>query len=483
MRLVGDHREALALGRRQLAHLVERAGKGLQRAHHDLLAGGERLGQLLALARALALHHRNHALGALEAHDGFLQLVVEHGAVRHHHHRVEDLAVVRVVQVGQEVRGPRDRVGLARAGRVLDQVLVARPVAAHRGDDGAGGVELVVAREDGVHELPGVVLPRHDVAAEDLQPRVARPHRFPQVVGGVALQVGWVARSAGVALVEGQEHGIEAVELRRHAHRRVAQRKVHQRALRKGQQRLDRVAARHARRSVLAVLQHGVFHRLGVVGLDLAGRHRDAVHEQPEVDAVLVVQRIAQLAHHAQAVGGVLRLQLGVHRQRGLELRRRDRPPQPQHLEALAQHVQRAVVGQRAAQALAHHLARVGAVGLLDARPGLGLRRLDPAHHVVGEQRQRAVVARRVGRVVQPAGGSEVVADLVFEGFFGVESGHRNSGTRVNGQEHRPDRDERLQRQGACRASTAWFRAPASRRPADAHRCNRCPARKAHGRR
>ena len=385
--------------------------------------------------------------------------------------------------VGKEVRGPHDRVGLARTGRVLDQILVARPVAAHRSDDGAGGVELVVAREDGVHELPGVVLARHDVAVEDLQPRIARPHRFPQIVGGVARRVGRVARGAGVALVERQEHSGEAIEPGRHPHRRIAQREMHQRPLRKGQQRLHRVAARHARRAVLPVLEHGVVHRLGVVGLDLAGRHRNAIEEQPEVEAVFVVQRIAQLAHHAQAVGGVLGLQLGVHRQRGLELRHRDRPPQPQHLEALAQHVQRAVVGQRAAQALAHHLARVGAVGVLDARPGLGLRRLDPARDVVREQRQRAVVARRVARLVQPAGGGEVAADLVFEGSFGVDGRHRNSASRVNGQEHRPDRDEHLQRQGASRASTAWFQASASRRPADAHRRNRCPARKGHGRR
>ena len=45
---------------------------------------------------------------------------------------VEHLLVLRVVQVGQEVRRPRDGVRLARAGRVLDQVLAARPVARAR---------------------------------------------------------------------------------------------------------------------------------------------------------------------------------------------------------------------------------------------------------------------------------------------------------------------------------------------------------------
>ena len=44
---------------------------------------------------------------------------------------VEDLLVLRVVQVGEEVRGPGDRVRLARAGRVLDQVLAAGAVREH----------------------------------------------------------------------------------------------------------------------------------------------------------------------------------------------------------------------------------------------------------------------------------------------------------------------------------------------------------------
>jgi hypothetical protein len=41
---------------------------------------------------------------------------------------------------------------------------------------------------------------------------------------------------------------------------------------------------------------------LGEVGLQLDGGDRQAVEEQHEVDAVLVVQRVAHLAHDAQAV-------------------------------------------------------------------------------------------------------------------------------------------------------------------------------------
>ena len=97
---------------------------------------------------ALALDRGDDAGRALEAEDRFLQLGVDHVAVGHHEHRVEHLLVLRVMQVGEEVRRPGDGVGLARPGRVLDQVLAAGALVQHRGLQLPGRVELVVARED-----------------------------------------------------------------------------------------------------------------------------------------------------------------------------------------------------------------------------------------------------------------------------------------------------------------------------------------------
>ena len=181
MRLVGDHREPLALRRRQLAHGLEREGEGLDGADHDLLAAGQRLRQLAALAAALALDRRHHAGRALEVEERLLQLGVDHVAVGDHQHGVEQLLVLRVVQVGQEVRRPGDGVRLARAGRVLDQILAARPVRQHRGLQLARGVELVEAREDDLLDLLLLVPLGDEVAAEDLQPALPRPDLLPQV--------------------------------------------------------------------------------------------------------------------------------------------------------------------------------------------------------------------------------------------------------------------------------------------------------------
>jgi hypothetical protein len=146
--LVGDDGEAFALGGGQLAHLFDGEGEGLDGADDDLLVARQRLGQLAALAAFLLGDVRHHAGGALEIKQGILKLRIDDVAVRHHQHAVEDLLVARVVQLGEEMRGPRDGVGLARAGRVLDQVLAARPVGKHRRLQLAGHVQLVKAGKD-----------------------------------------------------------------------------------------------------------------------------------------------------------------------------------------------------------------------------------------------------------------------------------------------------------------------------------------------
>ena len=53
-----------------------------------------------------------------------------------------------VCRLAQTVRKPGDAVGLAAAGRVLDQVVVARAFDSRCGDESVDRVELVVARED-----------------------------------------------------------------------------------------------------------------------------------------------------------------------------------------------------------------------------------------------------------------------------------------------------------------------------------------------
>ena len=132
MRLIGNHRKAFAVRRGQFLHGLERKGKGLDRADHDFLAAGQSRRQLAAFAGAFALDRRHHAGGALEVENRFLQLAIQHVAVRYHQHRIEQLFMVGIVQIGQKMRRPGNRIGFAGTGRMLNQVFSARPFLQHR---------------------------------------------------------------------------------------------------------------------------------------------------------------------------------------------------------------------------------------------------------------------------------------------------------------------------------------------------------------
>ena len=424
MRLVGNHGKALALRGGQLLHGLEGEWEGLDGAHHNLLAAAQCLGQLAALAARVTLDGGHHALGALEVEDGLLQLRIEHVAVADHQHAVEQLMVLRIVQVGQKVRRPGNRIGLAAARAVLDQVFMPCPLGQHGGLQLARGIELVVAREDEARHLLLAVALGDEVAAHDLQPAVALPHLLPQVGRAVACGVGRVARTAVIALVEGQKARGGALQARGHHHCAVAHGKVDQRTTRKVQQWLGKRPALGFGDAVKAVLVHRRVHVLREVGFELRRGHGDAVQEQHQVDHVIVPG--AALAHHAQAVGGVAGLQIRVHGQRGLELRQLERALEPQQVDAHSQHFERAPVVQRLAQAVQQHGRGRCAVVLDQRLPGLRLRGLHPGQQVGGVQGAGGVVAAGVALgawfTIEPALRCQVVADVGLERDFVVQA-------------------------------------------------------------
>ena len=73
---------------------------------NNLLVARQGIGQLRTLAAVGAGYGGDDAGRALEVEERLLELRIDHGAVRHDDHGVEDFPVVVVVQFGQEVRGP-----------------------------------------------------------------------------------------------------------------------------------------------------------------------------------------------------------------------------------------------------------------------------------------------------------------------------------------------------------------------------------------
>ena len=125
-----------------VADLVEDERELLDRRDDDLLAV---LDELAQVARVLGVADGRAHLGELL--DRVADLLVEDAPVGDDDDRVEDRRVV-ALQADQLVGQPGDRVRLAAAGRVLDQVAPAGAVRLGVGEQLAHHVELVVARED-----------------------------------------------------------------------------------------------------------------------------------------------------------------------------------------------------------------------------------------------------------------------------------------------------------------------------------------------
>ena len=421
MGFVRDDCEALALRRRKLADGLDGVGERLDGADDDLLVAGQGLGELAALAAILVGDRRDDARRALEVEDGILQLRVDDVAVGDDEDRVERLLLRRVAQVGQEMRRPRDGVRLARASGVLDEVPASGAVRQHGRLQLPRDVQLVVAREDDPRDLLLGVALGDEVAAEDLEPALARPDLLPEVRGTVPARIDGVALAAAVAQVERQELRGRARKARDHVHLVVADGEVHQRAARKREQGLRRLPLR-VRVAVEAVLVDGVGDALGEIGLELRGGHGHAVEEEHQVDAVLVGLGVVHLAHDAEPVRGVAGEDVLVYRERRLELGELDRLPQAEQLDALAQHIEGAALIDLIAHPGEERLGCPRAVVLGQGLQCGGLRVLDPGEDVGGEDGAGAVVAGGVAVGVQPPVGGEVLADLGLEVDLAVEA-------------------------------------------------------------
>ena len=277
-----------------VADLVEDEGELLHRGDDDLLAA---LDEPAQVPGALGVPHRGRDLGVLA--DRVADLPVQDQPIGDDDDRVEGRRPVPG-QSDQLVGQPGDGVALAAAGRVLDQVALARAAAPRVDQKAANHVELVVARPHLAPAPPArlLVLPLHHlgVVLEDVGQALRGQHLAPQVVGLDAAGVGRVAGAVVPAPVEGQEPRGLAPEVGAEADLALVHGEVGDAAAQL-EQLLPRVA-------VALVLLDGVVDRLlGEAVLQLEGEDRQAVDEQPDVERPLgLVAAVAQLAGDGEAV-------------------------------------------------------------------------------------------------------------------------------------------------------------------------------------
>lgn len=267
---------------------------------------------------------------------------------------------------------PRDREALAAPGGVLDQVALPRPLLTGMRHQLAHAVELLVAREDqeapaGLVALVVLLFNLVDELAHEVEHALAGPGLLPQVARGVASPRGGhrrIARAAVLALVEGQEARLGAVQVRRDVDQVRVHREVRQAAAIR-EQRLARVA-------VVLVLADRVLHVLPVERvLELRREDRDAVQEEHHIEALLVLFAEPELADDREQVRRVQTTGLLVQAAGRPEVRQAELAARV--LEALAEHGQRSPAFDLRGQALQELVLDAHAMMLGDLLPLLGL--------------------------------------------------------------------------------------------------------------
>ena len=169
----------------------------------------------------------------VKAGDGLLKLGIQHRAVGHNDHRVEDGPVLVVVKAGQTVGRPGDGIGLPGACAVLHQIIFAGAIGSDILDQLPHHIHLVIpGKDDGLlgDLLLGAVLLgdflflhlEADKLLENVQQAVLLQYVFPEVGGhivpirGRRISRPSVPAGAVAALVEGEKVGLAPVQFGGH---------------------------------------------------------------------------------------------------------------------------------------------------------------------------------------------------------------------------------------------------------------------------
>ena len=80
--------------------------------------------------------------------DGVLELVIQHGTVRHHDHRVELLLALLIMQPRKLVGGPGNGVRFTGARAVLNEILIASAFYRRSDNQFVHDIPLMITRED-----------------------------------------------------------------------------------------------------------------------------------------------------------------------------------------------------------------------------------------------------------------------------------------------------------------------------------------------
>ena len=141
--LVHNDGKGLAGG---IIHLLVDDGELLQGGDNDPLAVVQSVPQVFGGLLFIDGYHGTQ--GVVKAGNGLLKLCIQHRAVGHDDHRVENGLVVIIVQAGESVGSPGNGIGLPGPGAVLYQIVFAGAIGSDILDQLPHHIHLVIPGED-----------------------------------------------------------------------------------------------------------------------------------------------------------------------------------------------------------------------------------------------------------------------------------------------------------------------------------------------
>ncbi len=146
MSLIHNNRIIFAGFAGRFFHLLINNRKFLQGGNNNPGAVVDSVPQILGgLIIANGFHHPNRVV---KAGNRLLQLLVQYPAVCYHNNAAENRHVCRIMQLGQAVGRPGDRIGFAGAGAVLNQIIAAGPMRINVRQQLTHHIQLMITRKN-----------------------------------------------------------------------------------------------------------------------------------------------------------------------------------------------------------------------------------------------------------------------------------------------------------------------------------------------
>ena len=308
-------------------------------------------------------------------------MAVQHYAVRDHDHGVKQAVAVSVVDGGEAVRSPCNRIGLPGARRMLDQIVFARAVPSHVCHKLPHHIVLMVAWEDHFllcdHSADAVFhhffffLHEGNKAVNQVQQAVPLKDLFPQIACGIAVRILRITRAAGHTcavgtLIERQKTGVAVRKLRRHPYLVEINGKIDQKPVIQTERELFGAAV------ILILVDRADIVLHGKLILELQRHDRNAVYGQRHVNGVGIGSRIPELAGAAKDI--CLVAFYGDRVQIGFRLEKANLQLAAHILDAIAENIQKSLTGDGLFQSMIQLVNSLNAIILGVSGPFLWLR-------------------------------------------------------------------------------------------------------------